>query len=296
MANTYIGTCSWKYNSWQGLVYPMQKPLNYLQEYSKTYKTVEVDQWFWSLFDSGAVVLPKPQVVDEYAGSVPDDFKFGVKVPNAVTLTHYYSKKNTDPLIVNPYFLSNEIMDRFLERLLPLSDNLGPLMFQFEYLNKQKMSGGLKQFIARVGEFVAHLPDGYHFGVEIRNPNFLKKEYFEFLDTCGLHHVFLHGYYMPSAFEIFRQFGHFISNITVIRLHGPDRVKIEKQTGKDWSRIVSPKEPDLLLLSDMLIKLHESKVESFVFVNNHFEGSAPRTIEKIMKRSGSLIYKRSDLI
>ena len=40
--NLRIGTCSWKYDSWRGLVYSDQKSLNYLQEYSQQYNTVEI--------------------------------------------------------------------------------------------------------------------------------------------------------------------------------------------------------------------------------------------------------------
>lgn len=173
-----IGTCSWKYDSWQGLIYPEEKPFNYLQEYSRYYKTVEIDQWFWSLFSDDKVVLPKPSVVQEYTGSVPDDFLFCIKVPNSITLTHYYKLKKTGTLIPNPHYLSIDLMHRFLERLETMSKNIGPLIFQFEYLNKQKMPGGMNQFIDRFGEFVEQLPKGFQYCVESRNPNFLKYDYF----------------------------------------------------------------------------------------------------------------------
>jgi hypothetical protein len=39
------------------LVYPQSKEFNHLVEYSEQFSTVEVDQWFWSLFKKGAVVL-----------------------------------------------------------------------------------------------------------------------------------------------------------------------------------------------------------------------------------------------
>ena len=55
MAKIRIGTCSWKYDSWRGLVYRDQAKKNYLQEYSELYDTVEIDQWFWSLFGTGKV-------------------------------------------------------------------------------------------------------------------------------------------------------------------------------------------------------------------------------------------------
>ena len=87
-----IGTCSWKYDSWKGLIYPEQKFFNYLEEYSKHYNCVEVDQWFWSLFGDN-VKLPQSEVVKQYAESVPDDFRFGIKVPNSITLTHHIRKR-----------------------------------------------------------------------------------------------------------------------------------------------------------------------------------------------------------
>ena len=68
----------------------------------------------------------------------------------------------------------------------------------------------------------------------------------------------------------------------VIRLHGPDRQGIEKQTGKDWSQVVAPKDGDIATLRKMLPYMESRGVQPFVFVNNHFEGSAPRTIQKIL--------------
>ena len=88
-----IGTCSWKYDSWQGLVYSQDNEKNYLREYSRHFSTVEVDQWFWSLFKGNVAVLPKAEVVKEYAQSVPPGFIFSIKVPNSITLTHHYDKK-----------------------------------------------------------------------------------------------------------------------------------------------------------------------------------------------------------
>ena len=61
-----IGTCSWKYDSWKGLVYSGEHGRNYLEEYSRRYSTVEVDQWFWSLFKSDTPLLPRAEVVRKY--------------------------------------------------------------------------------------------------------------------------------------------------------------------------------------------------------------------------------------
>ncbi|BHH83759.1 DUF72 domain-containing protein [Desulforhopalus sp. 52FAK] len=282
MKNFNIGTCSWKYDSWQGLIYPDKKPFNYLEEYSKHYNCVEVDQWFWSLFPGDKVVLPRPEVVQEYANSVPHGFRFGVKVPNSITLTHHYKKKKTDPLTHNPHFLSSGLMLRFLETLEPLHGKLGPLIFQFEYLNKQKMPGGLPQFEEKVGLFVDSLPTGFDYCIENRNPNYLNERYFAFLDKVNLYHVFLQGYYMPSIFDLYKKHREQVKDMAVIRLHGPDRQGIEKITGKDWSQVVALKDEDVSTLAKMLPYMESRGVQTFTFVNNHFEGSAPRTIERIL--------------
>ncbi len=271
----HIGTCSWKYDSWEGLVYSKKKPANYLQEYSQHYNTVEVDQWFWSLFGEDKVVLPKPSVVKEYVASVPQNFIFCVKVPNSITLTHYYKKR-----IANKHFLSVDLMNRFLDSIESLHENLGPLVFQFEYLNKQKMSGA-SEFMDRFGVFIEQLPADLTYCIELRNPSWLEKRYFDFLIEKKLHHVFLQGYYMPSIFDLYRKHQEQIIDATVIRLHGPDRKGIEKQTGKDWSQIVAPKMADIENLAKMVADLQSRNVKAYIYVNNHFEGSAPRTITKI---------------
>ena len=276
----HIGTCSWKYDSWRGLVYSGEKSINYLQEYGRKYSTVEVDQWFWSLFKGNTIVLPKPEVVKEYAASVPPGFVFSIKVPNSITLTHHYSKGQNALLIPNPYFLSTELMERFLKSFELLGDHVGPLMFQFEYLNKTKMTG-LTHFIELLEVFIQGLPTGFQYCIEIRNPNYLKDRYFDFLAEQNLGHVFLQGYYMPPIFEVYENFKGKLVSPVVIRLHGGDRLEIEEQTKEQWNEVVAPKDEDLRKVGKMVRELQERSYKIFLNINNHYEGSAPKTIERV---------------
>ncbi len=276
----HIGTCSWKYDSWKGLVYPYDNGANYLHEYSRHFTTVEVDQWFWSLFKGDTAVLPKAEVVKEYARSVPPGFTFSIKVPNSITLTHQYNKNKNAPLIANPHFLSTELMAKFLQTIEPLGEHIGPLMFQFEYLNKNKMAS-LNHFIEMFKVFRQGLSDGYQYCIEIRNSNYLKNDYFDFLAEHYLGHVFLQGYYMPSIFELYQKFKNLLSDPVVLRLHGADRQNMEEQTNNTWDTIVDPKDAELLQLKEMVTDLLERRHQVFINVNNHYEGCAPRTIEKI---------------
>ena len=247
----HLGTCSWKYPSWRGLVYSDAPHPNYLQEYAQRYDTVEVDQWFWSLYAPDKVLLPQPKTVAEYAAAVPDTFRFGVKLPNALTLTHFHQATKTDPLVPNPHFLSLDVLRAFLDRLEPMRSKLGPLMLQFGYLNKQKMASQA-EFLDKLGAFVSHLPAGYTWCIEPRNPNWLNDQYFGFLRDHGLGHVFLQGYYMPPIFGLYERYADQLTDNVVIRLHGPDREGMEERTGQDWSKIIEPRDADLDALAGML--------------------------------------------
>jgi uncharacterized protein YecE (DUF72 family) len=282
MAQLRIGTCSWKFPSWHGLVYSAPRGINYLEEYARHYDTVEIDQWFWSLFGTDNIKLPRPADVAAYRDSVPDGFRFTVKVPNSITLTHLYRKAKTDPLVPNPSFLSPSLFQTFLSLLDPLRDALGPLMFQFEYLNRQKMASQAR-FQERFEALSSQLPTSYQYGVEIRNGNYLNESYFEFLNRNGLSPVFLQGYWMPPVTDLYQRWRTLIlqQEAAVIRLHGPDRQGIEKRTGKQWNQIVAPKDEELAAIAEMIDDLLDRGVDVYLNVNNHYEGSAPLTIGRI---------------
>lgn len=280
MADLFIGTCSWKYDSWRGIIYSDNKDINYLQEYSRSFNSVEIDQWFWSLFGKDKISLPLPKVVEEYARSVPDNFKFSIKVPNSITLTHFYRKSKSDPLKENPHFFSPEIFSKFIDLLRPIHDKIGIIMFQFEYLNKQKMQSQ-SIFQQLFSDFFSKCDRNFDYAVEIRNPNYLNRSYFNFLKENQIGHVFLQGYYMPPIFDIYNKFETDISYKSVIRLHGPDRSGIEEKSVGLWNKIIEPKDDDISKVTKIIEKLNSRNLDVYVNVNNHFEGSAPLTIEKL---------------
>lgn len=155
-SNLLLGACSWKFDSWKGLIYDpnkIYKTNDYLEDYSKHFNTVEIDQWFWSLFPAG-IKLPDTDTPRVYNDSVPDDFVFSVKVPNAITLTNYYAKQPAKHKQFanqpNANFLNIDLFKNFLDILEPMHGKLGPIMFQFEYLNKQKMPS-LNEFLEKRG-------------------------------------------------------------------------------------------------------------------------------------------------
>lgn len=287
-SNIRLGTCSWKYDSWKELIYDADKNYksdDYLEDYARYYNTVEIDQWFWSLFPKGAK-LPDSETVKRYADSVPDDFLFSVKAPNSITLTNYYAKQPAALKVYanrpNPYFLDVDLLNRFIEILEPMKDKLGPIMFQFEYLNKKKMPSR-EAFLERLNEFFDRAPQGYDYAVETRNKNYLTEDFFEFLKERSLGFVLLEGYYMPHITEVAAKHDVRTAKFSVVRLHGPDRQGIEERTGGSWDRIIDPKDEGLKATTSIINENIQKGITTFVNVNNHYEGCAPLTIQRLLR-------------
>ena len=284
-----IGTCSWKYDSWEGLVYSDKKGINFLREYSAIYNTVEIDQWFWSLHGINNITLPQKDTVLEYNNSVPEEFKFTIKIPNSITLTHQYLKNKGTDLTANPHFLSPDLFNAFFDSIEPLHSKIGALMFQFEYLNKLKM-GSVQEFIEKFEAFTERInPEARKkLAVEIRNPNYLVKPFFDFIFKKDIGSVLLEGYYMPPIWETFSKFREQLISPLIIRLHGPNRKEIETASNGKWNKILEPKDEALAKVSLMIEYFKQKNTDVYVNVNNHFEGSAPLTIERLQNQLKSL--------
>jgi uncharacterized protein YecE (DUF72 family) len=269
------------------LVYSAPRGINYLKEYAQKYNTVEIDQWFWSLFEDDVIRLPRKSDVEDYRRSVPDDFRFTIKVPNSITLTHYYKEKRSAPLVSNPNFLSVSLFEDFLSRMEPLWDVAGALIFQFEYLNKQKMASE-EEFFELIRGFAADLPPEPTYAIEIRNPNYVKAEYFTLLGETGWVPVLLQGYWMPSIVDVYRDWHEELKarGTSVIRLHGPDRQAIEEKAKNKWNKIVADKNKELGAIAQMINHFAGDEIDLYINVNNHYEGSAPLTIEKLKNLLG----------
>lgn len=86
----YIGTSSWKYEGWLGQLYDERRYVTRnkiskkkfqdtcLGEYAKTFKTVSVDAGYYQ--------FPTEVSLKKLCDQVPDDFKFGFKVTDEITL------------------------------------------------------------------------------------------------------------------------------------------------------------------------------------------------------------------
>jgi uncharacterized protein YecE (DUF72 family) len=139
-------------------------------------------------------------------------------------------------------------------------------------------------FLEKLEKFFHSADKQYSYGIEIRNPNYLNKDFFEFIEKNKLVFVFLEGYFMPDITTTYEKFGSYIKDKVVIRLHGPDRADIEKKTKGEWNKIVEPKDEELGRIIEIIKDLLSKEVDIYLNVNNHYEGSAPLTINKILSK------------
>ncbi len=58
---------------------------------------------------------------------------------------------------------------------------------------------------------------------------------------------------------------------------------MENKTGNVWNKIVEPKDEELEKVAEITNYLSSQKADVYINVNNHFEGSAPLTINKLKR-------------
>ncbi len=277
-----MGTSSFIYPSWKSLVYSCEYPKHPLTEYAARYPMVEIDRWFWSLGKDSAG-LPSSDTVAEYDASTPDEFRFIVKCPNALTL-----KINPHTGNENRFFLSQALMDEYLASLEILKPKTAMHMLQFGYLNRSMFST-VGEFLQAVKAFRSGVPGHIPLGIEIRNPGYLSYGFFASLREMDISPVLLSGYWMPDVTETIERYREAFSPVMVLRLHGENRSDIEEATGNRWDSIVFDKSTDIVRLAASL-KLLAQEHQIYVAVNNHFEGSAPLSIIRLRQAMGDDVW------
>jgi hypothetical protein len=91
---------------------------------------------------------------------------------------------------------------------------------------------------------------------------------------------------MPPISELADKFDLSAGRRLVIRLLGPDRQEIEKLSGKRWDRVVSPKDEGLGAVAQVIREQAEGGRQVVVNVNNHYEGCAVISIDRLLGRMG----------
>jgi len=153
-------------------------------------------------------------------------------------------------------------------------------MFQFGYMNKQMVANRL-EFLKQLDSFFAMLPSTIPYGIELRNPAWIDGTWFSWLSEHQVAPVLIQGYWMDDINRTIARYENLIGDTVSIRLHGEDSEEIEASTGGQRDRLVNPRERELGEVAQSITMLAERGRIVYVQVNNHYEGSAPLTIERL---------------
>lgn len=287
--NIYIGGSSWKYEGWLGQVYTRERYLSRgkfsrkqfeaecLREYTETFPTVCGDFAFYQ--------FPTEEFWRNLFGKTPAGFRFAFKVPEQVTCKVYPTHPRYRPQAgtENEAFLDAAMLrEMFLRPLLPFREKTALLIFEFGAFGRRAFTE-LGEFLDRLDPFLAALPPEFRYAVEIRNPEFLQKDYFSCLRQRGVAHVYNAWSKMP---ELRWQMGipdSVTADFLVCRalLRRGRGYEDAVATFAPYTEVQDPNPEARDSMRALIVKSQDERKSLFLFVNNRLEGNAPMTILSI---------------
>ncbi|MBK1632839.1 hypothetical protein CKO31_19220 [Thiohalocapsa halophila] len=280
-AGLRLGTSSWSFPGWAGLVYarPATKAVlsrDGLTAYARhpLLGTVGVDSGFYAPLDAGRLT--------RWAAQVPADFRFLVKAPAAVTQRR--QPDGDGRWRHNPGFLDvdtalREAVEPYLEGL---GERAGVLLFQF---SPQGSRTDPRRFAEDLYRFLKRLPAGPTYAVELRDAHLLTPDF-----AAALHHGGAVPSFaahprvpeLPAQGQLFPDdaTGPLVIRWLLRRNRGYDEAR---DRYSPFDRLAEP-DPDTraAILSLAAAALARGR-EVFIIVNNKAEGSSPLSLVKLVR-------------
>ena len=289
----FIGTSSWKYTGWRGMLYDESRYVyrgkfaesrfekNCLTEYAEVFKTVCVDAAYYK--------FPDAKYLENLVSHVPADFQFGFKVTDDITIKRFsnlprFGIRAGKP---NDNFLNAGLFgDAFLRPCEPFRQHVGLLMFEFSRFYSTDYEHG-RDFVADLDRFLGSLPHGWPYAIEMRNRHWLQPDYFACLARHRVTHVFNSWEAMPPVSEqLAIPGGETNPLLSVARfLLKPGRKYEEAVKAFQPYDRLQEKNDDARSAGRKLIakgKEAKGKKKTFIYVNNRLEGNALETIAAML--------------
>ncbi len=245
----YLGTSGWSYSDWEGTVYPAGIPAGgRLAEYVKSYATVEIDSTFYG--------TPRASTVRRWREISPDGFLFAAKFPQEIT-----HEKN----LVG----CERETQNFVRTMEELGDRLGPLLLQFPPSFAVEGLGVLD-------DFLAGLPEGFRYAVEVRHRSWLGSDLPGMLRERGAALVLVDHPRMPRMEEATADFSY-------VRWLGDRR---EFPSGH--THLKKERDEDLRWWSGVVGRFLDEGKTVFAYANDHYQNHSPSTLGRFeeIRRGG----------
>jgi len=280
-----LGTSSWSFPGWTGLVYAREAGAEVLAReglpaYARhpLFRTVGVDRTFY-----GPVPL---ETFQGWAAAVPDDFRFLVKAHEALTLARFpmherYGARRGEenPTFLDPGYARDLVVAPFVEGL---GAKAGPLLFQFPPQEVQAI-GGAGAFADRLHAFLAALPAGPLYAVELRNRELYTADVANVLEDVGAIPVLSAWRHLPplpqQAWRLRARSG----SALVIRWMLPPDLGYEeaRELYAPFDRLANENPAVREDIATLIVEALGEGRPVYVTINNKAEGSAPVSVERL---------------
>lgn len=267
----FLGTSSWTFRGWAGLVYrgaPTHEHLvEYgLEEYARhpLFNTVAIDRSFYAPLGEDELA--------RYARQLPAGFRCVMKVWRDVV--ERFDHAAFKDAVLGP-----------AERAF--GAHLGPLLFQFPPYREPPRPN---EFAWKLERFFAQLPRGPTYCVELRNPELVTPSYLGALTRHGVGHVFNYWERMPPLHVQFANPATFTSSHVVCRLLLPPGVGYEqaREAFAPFDRLQAIDTPMRDDVAQLWRACRAAGRSLTVIVNNKAEGSSPLTVRALLQRLGDM--------
>jgi uncharacterized protein YecE (DUF72 family) len=297
-AEIRLGTSSWFFPGWRGLVYDRLHPQPALSRHGLVaygeiplLRTVSLDRTFYAPISTADY--------QRYARQAPDGFSFVVKAPALVCDALARDEQGRGRL-ANPHFLDPGLACR--EFIVPCLDGLGskagPLVFQISPLPRDLVEDAAS-LVERLAAFFAALPDRLGtrrplYALELRDAELLTPRLMKMLASAGVRYcIGLHDR-MP---EVERQAAalHVLDRLSpgplVVRwnLHRGFRYQAARQRYEPFDRLVDEDPETRLVLARMAVEAFGKGQQVWITANNKAEGSAPLSVLKLAEEIAKML-------
>ena len=283
-AGIRLGTMSWTFPGWRGIVYAANArserlAAEGLAAYAQhpLLRAVEIDRSYYDPLSS--------ESFRGLAEQVPEGFRFLVKAHQACTIQRFpqharYGKKRggENPLFLDAAYASEAVIGPTLEGL---GVKLSGLLFQFS----PEDFGAPQRFAERLQSFLAGLPKGVTYAVELRNPSLFTPAYAAALAAGGAVHCHNAWGELPSVLAQAKALPPVARRPLVVRWLFPpgDSYAAASERLAPFDRIVAEDVTRRAAIARLVANALRHDVPALVLVNNDAEGCAPESIERLAR-------------
>ncbi len=279
-----LGTSSWAFPGWRGLVYATRETATRLSRdglhaYAQhpLLRAVGLDRTFYAPIAASEFA--------EYANDVPTEFRFLVKAHAAVTTTD--RQRAIGEITDTPVFLDSTYATErvILPAVEGLGEKLGVLLFQFPPLALPPKRAAA--FAEQLHRFLSALPRNVPYAVEIRDSSQLTHDYAQALHDGGATHCYTAHPRMPSVLEQWQVLGDAVRTAGPVAVRWMLRTDQQYETAREeyapFDQLVAPDITRRAEVAELLQTLFAERKQTIVIANNKAEGSAPRTLTELAR-------------